>query len=416
MVDMEFFKKIKEKKSEISSLSTDKKNKILMDASKLLVENIDKIIEENKKDVINARKNGMNESLIDRLMLNEERIKSMSDSLKKIASFPDPINTIKRGFFGKSGIFIEERVSPLGAVMMIYESRPNVTIDAAALLLKTGNISILRGSSAAKYSNKILKDIFEKAGVENGIDKCFINLIEDEDREVLKEYIKQNEYIDVLIPRGGASLKKFINENATIPIIMTGEGVCHIYISDYDLEKSKNIVLNAKTQRPGTCNSVETVLIDKSLNEEYANEIVKSLLDKNVKINVDKKIYDKLDNILKNEVSIGDLSGVEFLDYEIFIKEINSLEDAVKHINKYSTHHSDAILTQSLDKADYFVKNVDSAVTYVNASTRFSDGDEFGFGGEIGISTQKLHARGPMGIDALTTKRFCVYGKGDIRK
>lgn len=401
----------------MSTLATKTKNKILLSVADALIEEQNLIISANEIDLKEGKKNGLSKALLDRLTLTKSRIQGMAESLKTIASFPDPIGEIIEGFNTDSGLKIEKVRAPLGVLAIVYESRPNVTIDAAGLCLKSSNVAILRGSSAAINSNKILADLFCRVGQANGMPKNAVQLVEDVSHQALDQLIIEDKYIDVLIPRGGQGLKQAMKDKATIPIIMTGAGSCHIYIDESaDESQALPIILNAKTQRPGTCNSVECVLFHKN-KIGFLSELVKLLLANNVKINLSKELYSKLTDDLKGKSNLvsDELFGHEFLAKEILLHQVDSVEDAIQFINQYGTQHSDAILTKDLLNSEKFLNQVDSAVVYLNASTRFSDGGEFGFGGEIGISTQKLHARGPMGIKQLTSERFIVRGEGQIR-
>lgn len=410
-------KNAKSAKAAMSVLPTAKKNKILVAVADGLIKEQDSIIAANNIDLEEGKKNGLSEALLDRLTLTEARIEAMAESLRTIAGFPDPIGEIVEGFNTESGLKIEKVRSALGVVAIIYESRPNVTIDAAGLCLKASNVAILRGSSAAIHSNKVLADLFRRIGQANGMPDHAVQLVEDVSHERLDELIKEDEYIDVLIPRGGEGLKQAMKEKSSIPIIMTGAGTCHIYVDESAVEEQAiPIILNAKTQRPGTCNSVECVLLHKN-KIPFLAELVEELLENEVKVNLSKVLYDKLPDNLKSKsyLASNDLLGYEFLSKEILLDQVDSVEQAIQYINKYGSQHSDAILTKDLNNSEKFLNQVDSAVVYLNASTRFSDGGEFGFGGEIGISTQKLHARGPMGIKQLTSERFIVRGQGHIR-
>ena len=408
--------------SAMRKLSTETKNKILLAVADALIQEKEDIKAANQIDIENGKKNNLSEALIDRLTLTDSRIEGMADSLKVIASFPDPIGEIVEGFNLENGLKVQKVRAPLGVIAIIYESRPNVTIDAAGLCLKSSNVSILRGSSSAIHSNKYLADLFNRVGKPLGLPDHAIQLIEDTKHETLDELIVQDKYIDVLIPRGGQGLKEAMQKKATIPIIMTGAGTCQIFI-DYnaDEEQAIPIILNAKTQRPGTCNTVECLLFDKD-KIDFVKPVIDALLANDVIIHLSSILADNL-NLQINDKSMNavhfdgdDYFGHEFLAKEILLHQVDNIEQAIDYINQYGTHHSDAILTKDLDHAEKFLNEVDSAVTYLNASTRFSDGGEFGFGGEIGISTQKLHARGPMGIKQLTSERFIVMGNGQYRK
>ncbi len=405
-------------KEKLQTLNTAVKNEILLAISDALIAETNSIIAANQLDIAAGRKDGLSEALLDRLTLNEKRIQGMAESLLTIAEFKDPIGEVTEGFVLANGLKIEKVRAPLGVIAIIYESRPNVTIDAAALCLKSSNVSVLRGSSSALHSNKYLADLFNRVGMAHGLPEYSVQLVEDISHEALYELIQQDDAIDVLIPRGGNRLKKAMRENAKIPIIMTGAGTCHIFVdASADQAKAIPIILNAKTQRPGTCNSVECVLLHQD-KISFAPELIKALAEQNVILHGSQKLETLLsDNDKTYFADFADTYfGEEFLAKEILLHVVNSDEEAIHFINQYGTHHSDAILTNNLNSAENFMNQVDSAVVYINASTRFSDGGEFGFGGEIGISTQKLHARGPMGISQLVSERYIVHGNGQIRE
>ncbi len=425
MTIIDLCKNAKAAEAAMRRLTGEQKNQILLAVSDALLNEQDKIIAENQKDLEAGKKNSLSPALLDRLTLNEKRIRGMAESLQVIAAFPDPIGEISDEFHLDNGLKIQKVRSPLGVIAIIYESRPNVTIDSAALCLKASNISILRGSASAIHSNKYLTDLFNRIGKVHGLPDNAVQLVEDTSREAFNELVRQDQYIDVLIPRGGQGLKKAIKENASIPIIMTGAGTCHIFIDESaDQEKAIPIILNAKVQRPGVCNAVECLLIHQKM-LPFAEQIIDSLVENQVRIHLSRELQERLqaqnpkllgkygDLLLSDDQD--ELFGHEFLAKEILLHVVDSVDQAIQFINQYGTHHSDAILTEKAEHAEKFLNEVDSAVVYVNASTRFSDGGEFGFGGEIGISTQKLHARGPMGIKQLTSERYIVHGSGQIR-
>lgn len=397
-------------------LGTKIKNKILLEISKQLIEKKEEIIKANLIDLENGKNAGLSFALLDRLELTPSRIESMSKSLEEMANFLDPVGEIVSGWKHENGMSIEKKRVPLGVIGMIYESRPNVTIDSAGLAIKSGNAIILRGSSNAINSNKYLCKLFNEIGYKYGLPKNSVQLIEDTNREYVKQMITLNEYIDVIIPRGGKNLKKFIIENATIPMIETGAGVCHVYVDESaNIENAIKIIKNAKIQRPSTCNSIETVLVNEKIAEKLLPELTEMLLENNVELRYDKKSLD----IVKDErvlLANDDDFGAEYLDLILSLKLVKNVDEAIKYINEKGTHHSDSIITENIEIAEKFLNEVDSAAVYLNASTRFSDGGEYGFGGEIGISTQKLHARGPMGIRELTTTKYVVRGNGQIRE
>lgn len=382
-----------------------------------LIENLDKnrnsIKERNAIDLQEGEKKGLTKAFLDRLLLTDVRIDGMIEAIETVKSFRDPIGEIVEGFPHKKGMEIKKVRVPLGVIAMIFESRPNVSIDASILCLKASNAVILRGGSDSINSNKVLVDLVRETLVQVGMPEDAVILVEKTEREYVNELLTLNKYIDVVIPRGGKGLKKAIIDNATIPVIETGAGVCHVYVdSNASLEKAKNIIVNAKTQRPGVCNAIETVLIHRDVLEDFLPEIAKVLKEKNVELRIDES---GIKFVEEAKLAIEEDWDTEYLDLILSIKTVDSLDEAIEHINKYSTKHSDAIITEDFDKANRFTREVDSACVYVNASTRFTDGGEFGFGGEIGISTQKLHARGPMGVRELTSLKYVISGSGQVR-
>lgn len=410
---LEMGKKAKGASKILSGLDTRVKNKALMSVVDSLLENIEHIKEENKKDLVAAREKGMAEAFIDRLTLTDDRIKGMANGVWEIANFRDPVGEIAGGFSHENGMKISEVRVPLGVLAMIYESRPNVTVDAAALALKSGNAIILRGGSDAVHSNSVLEKIFVEAIVKSGVPEGAVQLVKNPDRSLVNELIRLNEYVDVVIPRGGVGLKKAIIANATVPVIETGAGVCHLFIdSQASIEKALNIAINAKTQRPGVCNAIETILIHRDALGRVAPFLAEALATNGVEIRGDKEV---LQFIPGAKEAVEEDWSTEYLGLVVSIKVVGGIEEAIEHIDRYGTKHSEAIVTENYETAEKFLNGVDAAAVYVNASTRFTDGGEFGFGGEIGISTQKLHARGPMGVKALTTTKYVIRGNGQIR-
>lgn len=410
---LEIGKKAKEASKILAGIDTRTKNKALMSVVDALLENMELIKDENRKDLEAARENGISESFIDRLTLTDDRIKSMANGVWEIANFSDPVGEVVKGFPHENGMKISEVRVPLGVLAMIYESRPNVTVDAAALALKSGNAIILRGGSDASNSNGILEKIFVEAITKEGVPDGAVQLIRNPDRALVNELVRLNEYVDVAIPRGGVGLKKAIIANATVPVIETGAGVCHIYIdSRASIDKALNITINAKTQRPGVCNAIETLLIHRDALGRVLPFLAEALMAKGVEIRADEEA---LQYIPGAKEAVEEDWSTEYLGLIISIKVVGGIEEAIKHIDKYGTKHSEAIVTESYEMAEKFLNEVDAAAVYVNASTRFTDGAEFGFGGEIGISTQKLHTRGPMGVRALTTIKYIIRGNGQIR-
>lgn len=399
---------------EISTASTNQKNAALLAIAEALTAKTDEIIAANQKDLSAAQENGMPLSLQDRLKLDEKRIAGMAEGVRAIAELDDPIGKTDCGFTRPNGLKIAKTRVPLGVIGIIYEARPNVTADAAALCLKAGNAVILRGGKEAFHSNQCIAEIMREALTQTGLSADIIQLVGDTSRESATALMKLNRYLDVLIPRGGQGLIRSVVENATVPVIETGTGNCHVYVDEYaDLEMAADIIYNAKTSRPSVCNAAESVLVHKAVADRFLPIMKKRLDEKSVGLYGDPETI----RILGNEVAPADdtLYATEFLDYKLSVKVVGDIEEAVRHIERFGTRHSEAIITDSLKNAGYFTANVDAAAVYVNASTRFTDGGEFGFGAEIGISTQKLHARGPMGLNELTTVKYVINGNGQIR-
>lgn len=397
----------------LSNTSTALKNEALEAIATALVENQKLIVKENNKDIEKGKANGMSVTLLDRLSLDKKRIEEMANGVLQIITLKDPIGEFIDMWDRPNGLRIGKVRVPLGVVAIIYEARPNVTVDAATLCLKSGNCVILRGGKEAINSNLILANIMRTAIEKIGLTKECIQIIEDTSRETATALMKLNKFIDVLIPRGGAGLIKATVENSTVPIIETGIGNCHIYIDDSaDLDMGVNILFNAKTSRPSVCNAVESLLVAKSIAKKFLPKAYKKLQEKDVEFRGCEKTKEILKNI--NEATEEDYY-TEFLDYIISVKVVENIDEAISHINKYGTKHSEAIITNDKTNSERFLNEVDSAAVYVNASTRFTDGFEFGFGAEIGISTQKMHARGPMGLNELTTIKYIIYGDGQIR-
>lgn len=397
------------------AISTGKeRNSALKEIARALIDNKSSIISANKIDLLKGKQNGLTESFLDRLTLNEDRIQAMVDGISQIISFADPIGKVLDGHITSDGLQINKISVPLGVIGIIYESRPNVTVDAAVLCLKAGNSVILRGGKESINSNLCLCNIMRDAITKSGLPSDCIQLIDDTSRESAMELMQLTEYLDVLIPRGGKGLIRSVAKNSRVPVIKTGEGNCHIYIDKFaDIQMAANIVYNAKTSRTSVCNAVETILVHKDI-ADIALPVIK---DKLVLKNVELRCCDKAFNIIGScavKASAEDWE-TEFLDYILAIKVVDSINEAISHIDKYSTGHSEAIITNDYARARRFTSEVDSAAVYVNASTRFTDGGQFGMGAEIGISTQKLHARGPMGLEQLTSTKFIVNGNGHVR-
>ena len=403
----------KEASYDLGIASTTEKNNALELMANALLNSKQEIIDENKKDLDKAIEKGTSEAMLDRLSLNEDRIADMAKGLMELIALDDPIGEVIEMWKRPNGIQIGKQRVPMGVIGIIYEARPNVTCDAAGLCLKTGNAVILRGGSEAINSNKAIVKVLREAVKEAGLPEFSIQLVEDTSRETATKMMKLNEYIDVLIPRGGAGLIQAVVKNATVPVIETGVGNCHIYIDEVcDFEMAKNIIVNAKTSRPAVCNAAEKMLINEKIADEFLPIIIEALREKGVEIRGDEKVKSIIpDVILTNEEDWDK----EYLDYIIAAKIVKDVNEAITHINKYGSGHSEAIVTDSYINSQKFLNKVNAAAVYVNASTRFTDGGEFGFGAEIGISTQKLHARGPMGLKELTTIKYIIYGNGQIR-
>lgn len=403
----------KEAEKTLMVASSEKKNQALKKIAEGLIENTDKIIEANKVDLENGEKNGMAKSMLDRLKLDKERIEGMAKGVLDVATLPEPVGRILSATERPNGLRIEKVSTPIGVIAVIFEARPNVTSDAAALCLKSGNTVILRGGKEAINSNKTIAKVMRQAVKEAGMPEDVIQLVEDTSRESANELMKMNEYVDVLIPRGGAALIQAVVKNATVPVIETGVGNCHIYIDkNADLKKAVDIVFNAKTSRPSVCNAAESLLIHKDIAKEALVAIKNKLDEKDVTLVGDSKAREIIPDMEK--ATDADWA-TEYLDYKMSVKIVDSVEEAIDHIYKYSTGHSECIVTENAGTAEKFMNQVDSAAVYLNASTRFTDGGEFGFGAEIGISTQKLHARGPIGLPELQSFKYKIYGDGQIR-
>lgn len=404
----------KEASYELKKLKTKEKNVMLLEIKKALISEKANILKANGEDIKNGRENNMPEGLIDRLLLTEERLDGMAKSIDEVIDFKDPVGKVLSMEENSAGLLIGRKTVPMGVIAIIYESRPNVTLDAAILSLKASSAIILRGGKESINSNIAIADAI-RLGIKNaGYDENFVQIVKDTSRESSKELMQLKGYVDLLLPRGSASLINSVVENAKVPVIETGVGNCHIYVDeDCDIENAVKIIENAKTQRIGVCNAVESIVLNKNLPDEFyklLNEVVENY---NIKVHADEEALLKLKNAVKAE---EDDYAREYLDYEFSVKTVNNVEEAIDHIRKYSTGHSESILTKSYDKAMKFLEEVDSACVYVNASTRFTDGGEFGKGAELGISTQKLHARGPVGLEELVSYKYIIFGHGEYRK
>ena len=397
----------------LRTLSTQAKNDLLVKAAEQLVADSAKILEANTIDMENGEKAGMSSGLLDRLKLTEERIAGMAEGLTQLAGLDDPIGEVLGMKKRPNGLLIGQKRVPLGVVGIIYEARPNVTADAFGLCFKTGNAVILKGGSDAIHSNIAVVESLQKALAACGLPVDALQLITDTSRETTTAFMKLNRYVDVLIPRGGAGLIRAVVENSTIPVIETGTGNCHIYVDESaDLRMASDIVMNAKTQRVGVCNACESLLVHEKGKDAFLPVIAERLRSRQVEMRGDEAVCALVPDCVP---ATEEDWGKEYLDYILSIKTVGSVDEAIAHINRYNTKHSEAIITENYTNAQKFLEEVDAAAVYVNASTRFTDGFEFGYGAEIGISTQKLHARGPMGLTALTTTKYIIYGSGQIR-
>ena len=406
--------KAKEASYELGSASINEKNNALLFMAEELINAKDEIMEVNKIDLKNSEAKGTSKPMLQRLALNEKTINEMAEGLKEVANLQDPIGEVVSMWQRPNGLQIGQKRVPIGVVGIIYESRPNVTCDAAGLCLKTGNACILKGGSDAINSNKAIIKALSKGIERAGLPKESVQLIEDTSREAVNEMMRLDEYIDVLIPRGGAGLIQSVVKNATVPVIQTGTGNCHIYVDEScDFNMAVDIAVNAKTQKPSACNAAEKLLVNEKIAKEFLPLAVKALRENGVTLRGDKEAQAIIDDI---ENANDDDWSTEYLDYIMAVKIVKDVDEAIAHINKYGTGHSEAIITESYKNSQKFLQRVDAAAVYVNASTRFTDGGQFGFGAEIGISNQKLHARGPMGLKELTTIKYIIYGNGQVRE
>ena len=436
----EICQKAKEISNKVGILDTNTKNQALLAVADALVRKQSYILSENAKDIENGKKNHMPEGLLDRLLLTEARIAQMAEGIRQVAALEDPIGEVLGMKKRPNGLLIGQKRVPLGVVGIIYEARPNVTADAFALCFKTGNVVILKGGSDAIFSNIAIVSVIREALEDQNLPKEAVSLIEDTSRETAAAFMKMNEYVDVLIPRGGAGLIRAVVNQATIPVIETGTGNCHIFVDESaDFAMALDIIMNAKTQRISVCNACESLVIHEKIADAFLPKLFERLQEKDVEVHGDEKtcaVAERMQQELpfveaedpsRKEKMIEKLEkqirpateedwATEYLDYKISVKTVASLDEAIAHINRYNTGHSEAIITNNYEHAERFLNEIDAACVYVNASTRFTDGFEFGFGAEIGISTQKLHARGPMGLLALTSTKYIIYGNGQIRK
>ena len=399
--------------TEMRNLSTNKKNEVLLAVADKLVKDAQTLINANKLDVETGKRNHMPEGLIDRLLLTESWIEGMAEGLRQVAALDDPVGEVTGMKKRPNGLLIGQKRVPLGVIGIIYEARPNVTADAFALCFKTGNVLILKGGSDAIHSNEAIVNCIRETLNEQGVTEDAIQLISDTSRETAAEFMKMNQYVDVLIPRGGRGLIKAVVEQSTIPVIETGTGNCHIFVDETaDFNMALDIIYNAKTQRIGVCNACESLIVHRKIADQFLPLLKKRLAEKEVEVRADEAARAVVPEFTP---ATEEDWGTEYLDYILSLKIVDSVEEAIEHINKYNTGHSESIITSDYFNAQKFLDEVDAAAVYVNASTRFTDGEEFGFGAEIGISTQKLHARGPMGLKELTTTKYIIYGDGQIR-
>ncbi|KKF58667.1 glutamate-5-semialdehyde dehydrogenase [Streptococcus uberis] len=411
----ELGKKAKQASYDLLGLSTIEKNQMLTQLAKDLIEKSDFIIDENQKDLQKAEENGISEVMVDRLKLTAERIKGISEGVLQVAELEDPIGQVIKGYTNLDGLKIVQKRVPLGVIAMIFESRPNVSVDAFSLAFKTNNAIILRGGRDALHSNMALVQVIRETLIRLGHNPDAVQLLEDPSHDLAEALMSATEYVDVLIPRGGAKLIQTVKEKAKVPVIETGVGNVHIYVdATADLEMAKSIVINAKTQRPSVCNAAETLII----HEEVAENFIPLLEDAIEAVHkVEFRVDDKGYSLFKHAVKATENDyATEFLDYILSVKIVSSLDEAISWINRYTSHHSEAIVTRDIQAAERFQEEIDAAAVYVNASTRFTDGFVFGLGAEIGISTQKMHARGPMGLEALTSSKYYINGNGQIRE
>lgn len=393
----------------MQNIDSQTKIKALQKISSNLLSNVDYIINENKKDIANAKENGISDAMVDRLLLTKERIESIARDVLKIADLNDCIGEVIREIKRPNGLLIKQVRIPIGVVAVVYESRPNVTVDIASICIKTNNVCVLKGGKEAINSNIALIKVINEA-IEDILPDHVVNLIENNDRQVVTELICANDYVDVIIPRGGAGLIQHVVKNATVPVIETGAGICHLYVdSQADLKMAVDIAVNAKISRPSVCNAIETILVHQDVAGEFLTALKPQF--KQIKVFGDEESLKYIDGTIANEKNYA----TEYDDYICNIKVVKNIDEAIEHIYNYSTKHSESIITTNNDTAKYFMESLDSACVYHNASTRFTDGGEFGFGAEVGISTQKLHARGPIGLPEMTSTKYLIFGNGQIR-
>ncbi len=408
----QFLENAKNASNIIATLTTKEKNKILNDMAQALLDNIELIENENKKDIQSGIENNLSSALMDRLLLNESRIKDMANAIKEIAMLKEPVGKIIEGWSTESGLNIQKITVPIGVIGIIYESRPNVTSDTAALCLKSGNVCILKGGKEAIHSNTIIAKVLQEALTKNNLPKEIVSLLPDSSREGVSNLIKQDQYVDLIIPRGGSALIKYISENSSVPVVKHDKGLCHTFIhNDANIQKAIDVSINAKCRRTGICGAMETMLVDSKI----APTVLPLLKEEFDKYKTELRGCENTANIIDVNLATNEDFDTEYLDNILSIKIVNGVDQAISHIREFGSDHSDAIITENYTIAEKFLNSVDSACVYLNASTQFTDGGQFGFGAEVGISTNKLHARGPMGINELTTYKFKILGDGNTR-
>ena len=398
---------------EIAQLTSQQKNELLAAIADNIESNTAEVLAENQKDITQGRENGLPEAMLDRLLLNEQRVKDIADAIREIITLPDPIGGMSNVKLRPNGLQVGKMRIPLGVIAMIYEARPNVTAEAAALCLKSGNATVLRGGKEALHSNVVLAKCLHQAIEAQGFDKHMVTVISDPDRNVINDLLKQRESIDLIIPRGGEGLIRFVTENSQIPVIQHFKGVCHLFIDKFaDLTKAANILVNGKSQRPSACNAIETLLVHQDIADRFLPIAAEGLAEFSVKVHACEKSKAYFTNA---ELATNDDFEAEYLAQEIAIKVVESFDSAIEHINQYTSDHTEVIVSQDTSRCQQFIRQINSSVVMANASSRFSDGGQLGLGSEIGISTSKLHAYGPMGLDQLTTEKFVVIGDGQVR-
>ncbi len=408
----DFLKKAKASAQIIATMQSAEKKRILIEMADALIAECDQIVMENSKDMQAGAENGLDSALLDRLLLDEGRIAGMAESLREIAGLKEPVGRVLEGWMSEDNLRIEKVSVPIGVIGVIYESRPNVTSDVGALCFKSGNVAILKGGKEAENSNQIIAKILQGVLVENGLPKEIISLLPDSSREGVSALIKMDKYVDLIVPRGGEGLIRYISQNSSVPVVKHDKGLCHTYIhQDANLEQAIAIAINAKCQRPGVCNAMETLLVDKAIAREALPKLYAAFNAEDTEMRGDPEVQE----IIEVELATIEDFDTEYLANILSIKVVEGLDEAIDHISTFGSGHSEAILTENYTASETFLDRVDAACVYVNASTRFTDGGAFGFGAEVGISTNKLHARGPMGINELTTYKFKIYGHGEVR-